>query len=68
MTVSIKYTEPRSIPASWAKIVDSNSDTMSYDNPENHWWIHQHMETLAEELWETVDSLERPEYVEDQEE
>ena len=54
MTVSIKYTEPRSIPASWAKIVDSNSDTMSYDNPENHWWIHQNMETLAEELWQTV--------------
>ena len=54
MTVSIKYTEPRSIHASWAKIVDSNSDTMSYDNPENHWWIHQNMETLAEELWQTV--------------
>lgn len=54
MTVSIKYTEPRAIPKSWAIIVDSHSDTMSYDNPENHWWIHQHMETLAEELWETV--------------
>lgn len=54
MTVSIKYTEPRAIPALWAKIVDSNSDSMSYDNPENHWWIHEHMEALAEELWQTV--------------
>ena len=54
MTVNIKYTEPRVIPKSWAIIVDSNTDTASYDNPENHWWIHQNMETLAEELWQTV--------------
>lgn len=39
------------IPRSWTAIVDSNSESMSHDNPENHWWIHQHMETLAEELW-----------------
>jgi hypothetical protein len=68
MTVNRFGVDDKKLPALWISMIDKNAESMSHDNPENHWWIHQHMETLAEELWETVYSLERPEYVEDQEE
>tara|TARA_B110000495_G_C22845012_1_gene492725 strand:- start:532 stop:729 length:198 start_codon:yes stop_codon:yes gene_type:complete len=31
-------------------IVERHSDSMSYDNPENHWWYADHMESLADDL------------------
>ena len=38
-------------PKSWESIVEKHADSMTHDNPENHWWIASHMEGLAESLW-----------------
>jgi len=41
-------------PNSWKSIVAKHADSMSYDNPENHWWVESNMENLAEALWEDI--------------
>jgi hypothetical protein len=44
-------TEKYIYPKSWQSIVEKHADSMTHDNPENHWWVISHMENLAESLW-----------------
>tara|TARA_R110000803_G_scaffold18888_1_gene50044 strand:+ start:401 stop:583 length:183 start_codon:yes stop_codon:yes gene_type:complete len=49
-----KLTDKAIYPDSWKSIVEKHADSMSNDNPENHWWIASNMEDLAESLWEDI--------------
>jgi len=47
-------TDNTTISKEWIDIIDKSAETMTYDNPENYWWVREHMETLADDLWDNI--------------
>ncbi len=39
------------------KLIDNHADGMSNDNPENHWWYADHLESLADDIKHLLDSF-----------
>jgi hypothetical protein len=38
------------LQASLENLIETHAETMSYDNPENHWWYADHLESLADDI------------------
>ena len=39
------------------KLVENHADTMSYDSPDNHWWYADHMESLADDIMNLLNTF-----------